>query len=62
LSGGITSRLTREQKGASSPPAGSPRVWKHIPDPKPSYVADWDQFRWQQQTDADIFEHIEQLT
>ncbi len=29
---------------------------------KASYVADWDQLpEWQQQTDADIFEHIEQL-
>jgi hypothetical protein len=29
-------------------------------DPKPAYVADWpDLPHWQQQTDADIFEHIE---
>jgi hypothetical protein len=31
-----------------------------VPDPKPAYVADWpDLPHWQQQTDADIFEHIE---
>jgi hypothetical protein len=36
------------------------QIHKHIPDPKPSYVADWDKLpEWQQQTDADIFEHIE---
>src|ERR1700716_4325691 len=28
-----------------------------LPDPKPSYVADWDELpQWQQETDADIFE------
>jgi hypothetical protein len=37
------------------------QIRKHIPDPKPSYVADWDKNpEWQQRTDADIFERIEQ--
>ena len=36
------------------------QIYKHIPDPKPAYVADWpDLPDWQQQTNADIFEHIE---
>jgi hypothetical protein len=38
------------------------QIFKHIPDPKPSYAANWDQLpEWQQETDADIFDHIEQL-
>ena len=37
------------------------QIFKHFPDPKPAYVADWDELpRWQQETDADIFERIEQ--
>ena len=36
------------------------QVFKHFPNPKPAYVADWDELpQWQQQTDADIFERIE---
>jgi hypothetical protein len=36
------------------------QIHRHIPDPKPSYVADWDeQPAWQRETDADIFERIE---
>lgn len=39
------------------------QIYKHIPEPKPAYVADWaDLPEWQRQTDADIFEHIEQWT
>jgi hypothetical protein len=37
------------------------QIFKHFPDPKPSYVADWDELpQWQRETDADIFERIEQ--
>jgi hypothetical protein len=37
------------------------QVFKHIPDPKPGYVADWDELpKWQQETDADIFDRIGQ--
>lgn len=36
------------------------QIYKHIPDPKPGYVADWtDLPEWQQNTDADIFDLIE---
>jgi hypothetical protein len=36
------------------------QIFKHFPDPKPSYVADWEELpQWQQETDADIFERIE---
>lgn len=36
-------------------------MYEHFQDPKPGYVADWaDLPEWQQETDADIFDHIEQ--
>jgi hypothetical protein len=60
ISGGATGRLTREQKGRFIAICWTAQIYKHIPDPKPAYVADWpDLPDWQQQTDADIFEHIE---
>ncbi|GAB7073478.1 hypothetical protein JCM18897A_13350 [Streptomyces sp. JCM 18897] len=34
--------------------------YKHFEEPKPGYVADWAELpKWQQETDADIFEVIE---
>lgn len=60
ISGGATAKLTREQKGRFVATCWIAQIHKHIPDPRPAYVADWDQLpRWQQQTDADIFERIE---
>jgi hypothetical protein len=61
-------RLTGEQinsielrRADSSPSAGPDQIFKHFPDPKPAYAADWDELpQWQQETDADIFERIEQ--
>ncbi|MER6443996.1 hypothetical protein [Streptomyces venezuelae] len=61
VSGGQTAKLSREQKGRFVAICWIAQIHKHIPDPKPGYVADWDKLpEWQQQTDADIFEHIEQ--
>ena len=61
ISGGATAKLTREQKGRFVAICWIAQIYKHFPQPKPAYVADWDQLPgWQQQTDADIFEHIEQ--
>ncbi|MGC9671421.1 hypothetical protein ACNTMW_33360 [Planosporangium sp. 12N6] len=61
---GAATKLTREQKGRFVALCWIGQIYKHFPDPKPSYVADWvDLPDWQQETDADIFEHIErQLT
>ncbi|MFC5260927.1 hypothetical protein ACFPJ1_02300 [Kribbella qitaiheensis] len=57
---GHTSKLTRTQKGRFVALCWIGQIYKHIPDPKPAYVADWDDLPdWQQQTDADIFDHIE---
>lgn len=59
---GNTSKLTREQRGRFVATCWIGQIYKHIPDPKPGYVADWSDLpAWQQNTDADIFDHIEQL-
>ncbi|MFC9296953.1 hypothetical protein ACFTWH_08410 [Streptomyces sp. NPDC057011] len=61
VSGGQTAKLSREQKGRFVALCWIAQIHKHIENPKPGYVADWDALpEWQQQTDADIFEHIEQ--
>lgn len=61
LSGGATSKLSREQKGRFVALCWIAQIHKHIADPKPGYVADWDDLpEWQRQTDSDIFERIEQ--
>jgi hypothetical protein len=60
--GGNTAKLTREQRGRFVATCWIGQIYKHVPDPKPGYVADWpDLPAWQQNTDADIFDHIEQL-
>lgn len=57
---GAAAKLTREQKGRFVALCWIGQIYKHFPEPKPSYVADWpDLPSWQQETDADIFEHIE---
>lgn len=60
-SDGRTTKLSRTQKGRFVALCWIGQIFKHIRDPKPSYVADWDELpQWQQETDADIFERIEQ--
>ncbi|WP_326596461.1 hypothetical protein [Streptomyces sp. NBC_01803] len=60
LSGGNTSKLTREQKGRFVAICWIAQIYRHIDSPKASYVADWDALpKWQRETDADIFEAIE---
>jgi len=61
VSGGTTAKLSRAQRGRWVATCWIAQIYKHIPDPKPGYVADWDDLpRWQQETDADIFDAIEQ--
>jgi hypothetical protein len=58
---GRATRLTRAQKGRFVAVCWTGQIYRHIDDPKPSYVADWDELPdWQRETDADIFERIEQ--
>lgn len=61
ISAGNTSKLSREQRGRFVALCWIAQIHKHIAEPKPSYVADWHKLPdWQQQTDADIFDHIEE--
>jgi hypothetical protein len=58
---GNTAKLTRAQKGHFVALCWIGQIYKHVAEPKPAYVADWDELpEWQQETDADIFERIEQ--
>ncbi|WP_410658385.1 hypothetical protein [Amycolatopsis sp. lyj-112] len=58
---GATAKLAPAQKGRFVALCWIGQIFKHFPDPKPSYVADWDDLpEWQQATDIDIFERIEQ--
>ncbi|MFC9969689.1 hypothetical protein ACFVH6_02160 [Spirillospora sp. NPDC127200] len=58
---GGSAKLTREQKGRFVALCWTAQIYGHFSDPKPSYVADWaDLPSWQQETDADIFEAVEQ--
>jgi len=58
---GRTDQLSRTQKGRFVALCWIGQIFKHFPDPKPAYIADWDELpQWQQKTDADIFERIEQ--
>ncbi|MFC3898647.1 hypothetical protein ACFOWZ_44885 [Lentzea rhizosphaerae] len=59
--GDDATKLTRAQKGQFVAVCWIVQIYRHIADPKPGYVADWDKLpEWQQQTDCDIFEAIEQ--
>lgn len=58
---GATAKLNRSQKSRFVSLCWIGQIYRHIPDPKPGYVADWDDLpQWQRETDADIFERIEQ--
>ncbi|MGW6282603.1 hypothetical protein [Kribbella sp. NPDC055071] len=62
VSEGSTSKLSREQKSQFVALCWIAQIYRHFPDPKPSYVADWaDLPAWQRETDSDIFERIEGL-
>lgn len=57
---GATAKLNRQQRGRFVALCWIGQIYRHFPDPKPAYVADWDDLpEWQQQTDADIFDAIE---
>jgi hypothetical protein len=57
---GKTAKLTRAQKGRFVALCWIGQIYAHFEDPKPAYVADWEDMpAWQQETDADIFERIE---
>ena len=51
---------TPEQGGRFISEAWNIQVFRHIPNPKASYVADWEDLpEWQRNTDMDIYSAIE---
>jgi len=53
-------KLSRENKGRYVALCWTAQIFKRIADPKPAYVAGWEDLpQWQQETDSDIFERIE---
>jgi hypothetical protein len=53
-------RLNREQGGRVIRIAWLGQVYKHIPEPKSSYVCNWEEMpSWEQEVDRDIFEMIQ---
>ena len=60
VSSGAAARLTRSQKGQFIAACWTAQIYLRIPEPKPAYVAPWEDLpSWQQETDADSFEAIE---
>ena len=60
VSDGAVAKLSREQRGRFVSLCWNAQIYRAFEDPKPSYVADWDQLpAWQQAVDSDIFDTIE---
>jgi hypothetical protein len=58
-SDGAAGRLTDVQKGQFVAACWNAQIYRHVSDPKPSYVAPWEQLPdWQQRVDAAIFNAI----
>jgi hypothetical protein len=56
---GAANRLTEIQKGQFVAACWNAQIYRHLPDPKPSYVAPWERLPdWQQRVDAAIFDTI----
>lgn len=52
-------QLTRQQKSQFVAAVWTACIYQHIPNPKASYIAPWEDLpAWQQETDADIFDAI----
>ena len=60
VTAGAAAKLSRTQKSQFVASCWTGQVYHHFSDPKPSYVAEWNDLpQWWQDTDADVFEHIE---
>lgn len=54
-------KLSSAQRGRFVALCWVAQMYEHFADPKPSYVADWDDLpEWQQRTNSDIFDAIVQ--
>jgi len=61
VSGGSAAKLSRTQKGRFVSLCWIAQIYKHFDAPKASYVADWDELpEWQRETNADIFQRIQE--
>ncbi len=57
---GQQTSLTRNQGSQLVRIAWVGQIYKHIPNPKPSYISNWEDIpTWEQEVDADIFAAIE---
>lgn len=62
ISDGATAHLSPEQRGQFIAACWNAQVHKHIAEPKPSYVAPWDELpQWQRAVDIDLFTEIEKF-
>ncbi|GAA2706190.1 hypothetical protein [Actinoplanes palleronii] len=60
VSDGAVAKLSRDQRGRFLALCWTAQIYRAFTDPKPSYVADWDQLPpWQQAVDSDIFDALE---
>ncbi len=60
VTNGAATRLSPETKGQFVAICWVGQIYARIPDPKPGYVAPWEQLpEWQQRTDIGIFEAVE---
>lgn len=60
ISDGSTRKLSRSQRGRFVALCWIAQIYKHVPEPKPAYVTDWEDLPdWQRETDADIFDSVE---
>jgi hypothetical protein len=63
VSRGSTTSLTRDQRSQFIATCWIAQIHRHLADPKPSYVTPWEELpSWQRETDADIFDALEQAT
>jgi hypothetical protein len=59
VSAGRSARLSREQKGQFVAVCRAAQMYRHFEDPKPGYVAGWDELpEGQRETDAGLFEAV----
>ncbi|GAB1640664.1 hypothetical protein [Krasilnikovia sp. MM14-A1259] len=60
-SDGNTAKLSRIQRGRFVALCWIAQIHRHFPAPAPGQIADWDDLpAWQQETDAEIFDLVEQ--
>lgn len=60
VTAGAAARLSPVQKGRFVALCWTGQMYRHFPEPKPAYVADWESLpEWQRLTDSGIFAAVE---